>query len=163
MVRTPLLVLALTGPLAAGPALAQAVAPVAAPLSAYAHAAASLGLWALILVGLTILSVAVPYGARTPSGHPVRDYDDRGYRAHRAHQNALETSAPFLAALGGAVLVGASPFWVNLFASVFVVSRLGMVAIHVGTTNQPARSAAWSVGMICVLGLALIALVGAVL
>lgn len=133
--------------------------PLAEP---YSHALASLALWAILMTVLGILSVAGTMRARTESGHPVRDYSDPAYRRHRAFQNAIETTGPFLAATLSAILAGASPFWVNLFASVFVVARIAMAAVHVGTEVQWARSALWTVGLACTLGLAVMALLAAV-
>lgn len=154
---------------AAGAVAQEAVAPlgedfvvtpmVVGPLFApYSHAMAALAGWALLMMAAAVLSVAKAPRERTPSGLPVRDYADPGYRAHRALGNAMEAAGPFVAATVAAILAGASPFWVNLLASVFLVARVAMLAIHVGTENQPARSATWAVGMICVLGLVLMAL-----
>ncbi|KIT15811.1 MAPEG family protein [Jannaschia aquimarina] len=126
-------------------------------MEAYSHALAAMAGWAILMVVLTIFSVAGTPKARTESGHPVRDYSDPAYRRHRALQNAMETTGPFLAALLAAMLTGAAPFWVNLFASVFLVARIAMAVIHIATEIQPLRSAAWMVASICVLALALMA------
>lgn len=120
----------------------------------YGHAIVSLAGWAVLMLVLAILAVAIPYGEKTPSGHPVRNYADRGYRAHRAQMNAIEAAGPFVAAAVGAILVGAPPFWVNLLASVFLVARIATAVVHIGTVNEPARSATWSVGVLCTVGLA---------
>ena len=72
--------------------------------------------------------------------------------------NAVETSGPFVAATVAAILIGASPFWVNLFASVFLTARIVMACVHIGTTNQPMRSLFWSISMLCVLALAVMAI-----
>ena len=147
--------------LVAGPALAQDVAGAGDVLRSaaalYGHALVALAGWAVLMPVLAILAVAIPYGERTPSGHPVRNYDDRGYRAHRAQMNAIEASGPFVAATAAAILAGAPPFWVNLLASVFLVARIATAAVHVGTVNQPARSATWTVGVACTLALAALA------
>ena len=142
------------------PSVAGSLDPAAA-FAAYGHALASLAGWALLVLVVIVLTVVNRPRERTPSGHAVRDYTDRGYRASRALGNALEVSGPFVAATVAAILVGAPPFWVNLLASVFLAARVAMVAVHVGTENQPARSAAWAVGLVCVIGLAIMALVGA--
>lgn len=127
----------------------------------YAHALAALGGWAILMFALLIASAAGKARARTPSGHPVRDYSDPAYRRSRAFQNAIEITGPFLAALLAALLTGASPFWVNLLASLFLVSRIAMAGVHIGTENQPLRSACWFVGVLCCLGLAGFGIVGA--
>ena len=76
-----------------------------------------------------------------------------------AFMNAIETSGPFIGATVAAILAGATPFWVNLFASVFIVARVAVAYVHIGTTNQPMRSALWSVGLLCILVLAVMAIV----
>ncbi len=75
--------------------------------------------------------------------------------------NALEASGPFIAAALAAILAGASPFWVNLLASLFIAARIATAYVHIATTNQTMRSVFWAIGMLCCLGLAIIA-IGAV-
>ena len=43
--------------------------------------------------------------------------------------NAIETSGPFIGATVAAILAGAAPFWVNLFASVFIVARVAVAYV----------------------------------
>ncbi len=131
------------------------------PFAPYAHAIASMAGWGLLMVVLTVLSVIGSPRGRTPGGLPVRDYSDPFYRRDRAFRNAVETTGPFLAVTVAAILVGASPFWVNLLASVFLVARIAVAAVHIGTTIEPLRSAFWSVGMLCVLILGGMAFVSA--
>lgn len=126
---------------------------------AYSHAIASLAIWTLIVTVLAGLSTA----GRTPEnrcecGKPKRDYANVVYRRERAFANAVENSGPFIAATLAAILAGASPFWVNLLASVFILSRIVMALVHIRTENQPARSAAFVVGWLCMLVLAVLAL-----
>ena len=128
----------------------------------YSHAIASLGLWALISLILAGLSTR----GRTPEnrcdcGKPKRDYANPVYRADRAFMNAIENSGPFIGATTAAILAGATPFWVNLFASVFIVSRVAMALVHIRTENQPARSAMFMIGFVCMVGLALLAVIAA--
>ena len=134
---------------------------LASAFAPYAHALAALAGWALLMLVITIVSVARQPRERTPSGHPVRDYADPGYRASRALANAMEATGPFLAATVAAILAGAPSFWVNLLASVFLVARVATFVVHVWTENQPARSATWAVAVLCLLGLAGLALVSA--
>lgn len=129
---------------------------------AYSHAIASLAIWTLIVTVLAGLSTA----GRTPEnrcacGKPKRDYSNVVYRRERAFANAVENSGPFIAATLAAILAGAAPFWVNLLASVFIVSRIVMALVHIRTENQPARSAAFVVGWLCMLVLAVMALFAA--
>ncbi|UWQ22834.1 MAPEG family protein [Jannaschia sp. W003] len=127
----------------------------------YAHAIAALALWAVVVPVLAAVSTRGRTSDRAPCGKPVRDYADPWYRRERAFANAVEISGPFVAATVAAILAGAAPFWVNLLASLFIVLRVAMAAVHVMTENQPARSAFWSLALLCVLGLAVLALAGA--
>jgi len=131
------------------------------PFNPYSHALAALALWAILMTILGMLSVIGAPKARTESGLPVRDYSDPAYRRHRAFQNAIETTGPFVAATLAAILTGGSPFWVNLLASVFLAARIAIAAVHIRTEIQPLRSAFWAVGLLCMLALALIAVFGA--
>ncbi len=128
----------------------------------YSHAIASVALWALIVIVLSMLST---FGRdaenRCACGKPKRDYSDIVYRRERAFMNAVETSGPFIAAVLAAVLAGAAPFWVNLLASVFIVSRIVMAVIHIGTENQPMRSVSFMVGWLCLIVLAIMAVFAA--
>nr|WP_308917577.1 MAPEG family protein [Jannaschia sp. LMIT008] len=139
----------------------RAVLTIRSISNAYSHALASLAGWAILMTILGALSVIGKPRARTSSGMPQRDYSDPYYRRDRAFRNAIETTGPFVAALLAAVLTGTAPFWVNLFASVFLVARIATAAVHIGTEIQPLRSAFWSVGTLCILVLALMGLWGA--
>ncbi|WGH77651.1 MAPEG family protein [Jannaschia ovalis] len=127
----------------------------------YAHTLAALALWALLQLGLAGVSTVGKARARSAGGLPVRDYSDPAYRRHRAFQNAIETSGAFVAAAVAAMLTGGAPFWVNLLATLFLVARIATAAVHIGTEVQWLRSATWTLGFLCVIGLALIALAGA--
>ena len=125
---------------------------------AYGHALVSLALWPILLMVLNF--TAVP--GKTPentleSGHPKRDYSSSVYRRSRAQANAMEISGPFIAATVAAILAGAAPFWVNMLASAFVVSRIATALVHIRTENQSLRSATWMVGFLSVIGLVILA------
>ncbi len=125
---------------------------------AYSHALASLALWSLISIALGMLSTIGRNAENTCAcGQPKRDYSSIVYRRGRAFGNAIEMSGPFIGATVAAILTGAAPFWVNVFASVFVVSRIVTAVVHIGTQNQPARSVTWMVGWICVIAMAVMA------
>ena len=123
-------------------------------LSPYGPALAALAGWTVLTMVLTFVSTAGTPRSRAQSGLPVRDYADPAYRRSRAHLNAVETSGPFIAALLAAILTQASPVWVNGFAAVFLLARVGMAAVHIGTESQPLRSACFALGQICVISLA---------
>lgn len=129
----------------------------------YSHAIASLALWPIVVMLLSFVAVAGKSAENTCAcGHPKRDYSNVVYRRGGAFANAMEISGPFLAATLAAILAGASPFWVNTLASVFLVSRIILPVVHIGTTIEPLRSAVWMVGFICVLSLAIMGVWAAV-
>ncbi|MEP5732508.1 MAG: MAPEG family protein [Sulfitobacter sp.] len=122
-----------------------------AEFEVYGHALASLALWPLIQIVLGILSnVGLNADNRCDCGLPKRDYSDKAYRHSRAFGNAIEMGGPFIAATVAAILAGAAPFWVNLLASIFIVSRIATATVHIKTENQVLRSATWAVGMFSV-------------
>lgn len=128
----------------------------------YGHALASLAGFAILMMVLAALStVGRSADNRCACGHVKRNYADPAYRRGRAFMNAIEIAVPFVAASFAAILVGAAPFWVNLFTSVFLVARIAMAVVHIGTEIQPLRSAAWVLGTLCVLALAVLAIGGA--
>lgn len=128
----------------------------------YSHAIASLGGYAILMIVLTALSAAGRSDdERALCGQVKRDYANPTYRKARAHANAVESAGPFIAAVVAAIMMGAAPFWVNLFASVFLTARIVMAYVHIGTTNQPMRSVFWTISMLCVLALAVMAIWGA--
>ena len=129
---------------------------------AYSHALAALALWSLLVLALSGLSTRGRTAEnRCECGKPKRNYANVVYRTERAFMNAVETSSPFVAATVAAILAGATPIWVNLVASIFLLSRLAMAAVHIGTENQPMRSATYVVGWACIIVLALLAFVTA--
>lgn len=129
----------------------------------YSHAIASMAFWSILVLVLSGMSTrGRTADQRCACGKPKRDYDSPVYRRERAFMNAVETSGPFIAAALAAILVGGPAFWVNLFASVFIVARVAMAVVHIKTTNQPLRSACFAIGMFCIIALAIMALVGAI-
>lgn len=128
----------------------------------YAHAIAALALWGLMVTVLGMLSTRGRTAeGRTESGLPKRDYSDPVYRRVRAQMNAIETSPAFIGATVAAIMAGAAPFWVNLFATLFLVLRVGMAVVHIRTENQPMRSAFFALAMLCNVALVVMAVVAA--
>lgn len=128
----------------------------------YSHALAALGGYAILMFVLTAVNAfGAPAAGHCGCGLPTRDYADGGYRRVRAHLNSVEAAGPFIAALMAAMLTGGAPFWVNLFASLFLLARIATAAVHIGTTNQALRSGAWFLSVICMLALAVIGVIGA--
>lgn len=78
-----------------------------------------------------------------PGSTPPEDYSNQLYRMHRAYQNAVDNLGVLTAAIVIAILAGASPFWINLLASVAVIARLVMVFVHIkgmGKATQGLRT-----------------------
>jgi uncharacterized MAPEG superfamily protein len=107
----------------------------------YSHAIAALGFFALITLALSPLAgVARNRSGAVAGSLPKADYADRDFRICRAYQNATESLGAFAAVLLVAVLAGAAPFWVNLFAALAVLSRVAMVYVHIngiGSDKEP--------------------------
>lgn len=128
----------------------------------YSHALASLAGFSILMLVLGALSTTGRSAEnRTESGLIKRNYADPAYRRGRAFMNAIEMGGPFVMALMAAILTGSSPFWVNLFASVFLLARIAVAVVHVATEIQPLRSAFWAVSLLCVLGLGVTGVIGA--
>ncbi len=73
-------------------------------------------------------------------------------RAHWAERNHYEIFPAFAAAVIVAHIAHAPQGWADALAVAFVASRLGFIAAYV--TDRPTlRSALWSLGFLCVLGL----------
>lgn len=118
---------------------------------AYGHALAALTVWGLMIVVLSMVSTRGRSAeTRCDCGKPKRNYADPVYRRERAFMNAVEVAPAFIAVTVAAMLAGATPFVVNLFASLFLVSRIAMAVVHIRTENQPMRSAAFVVGILCI-------------
>ena len=125
----------------------------------YAHAIASLALWGLLMIALSMISTrGMKPEDRTESGVPKRDYSVPPYRRYRACQNAIEPSPAFLATTLAAILAGAAPLLVNIFAAAFLLARLAMAYVHIQTENQPLRSATFGFGWLMIIFMALTAL-----
>jgi uncharacterized MAPEG superfamily protein len=130
--------------------------------AAYSHAIASLGLWSILICLLAAYStVGRAPDHRCDCGKPKRNYSDPVYRRERAFMNAVEGAGPFIAATLAAILIGASPFVVNLLASVFLVARIAMAGVHIWSENQMFRSLFFMIGLLCILGLAIVAVIAA--
>ena len=130
--------------------------------SEYGHAIASIAGMVLVWAALNPLSAIKKEKAGAESGGaPPEDYTSSAYRWYRAYMNLTETMPFFVAAVGAAILAGAAPFWVNLLASVFLVSRVVMVYVHVsgiGNKSGGPRSILFTVGWVCCIALAAFAI-----
>ncbi|MBO9450253.1 MAPEG family protein [Tropicibacter sp. R16_0] len=129
----------------------------------YSHAIASLVLFTLVVLALSPFSALAKAGkGLAPGATPEQDYSDKAYRLNRAYLNGTETLPAFVAVTVAAMLAGASPFWVNLLASVVLVSRIIMLVIHlrgIGQPNNGPRSVFYVLGWACMVALGIMALV----
>jgi uncharacterized MAPEG superfamily protein len=123
----------------------------------------TLAFWCLLLI------VPLPYflsvAARSAAGRADYVADPRAYsetlsgwrrRARLAHLNAFEATPAVLAGLAVAVFAQAPPAWIDGLALGFVGCRLLHAACCLA--DRPMlRSHAWRGGMLCVIGLFVVA------
>ncbi len=108
----------------------------------YSHAIVSVALMVVFGLVLSPLSAVKKTGAGlAPGCEPDADYGSSVYRWHRTYVNLAETMGFFVGAVGVAILAGANPFWVNLLASLFFVSRLVLAFVHIKGIGKPDMSA----------------------
>ncbi|MEM9428487.1 MAG: MAPEG family protein [Pseudomonadota bacterium] len=128
----------------------------------YAHAIVSVAAFALMVLVLAGLSGYRKGVAKLPAGgSPKEDYADPLYRTHRAYLNASEALAVFAAVVAAAVLAGASPFLVNLIATIVVLVRIATAVVHIrgiGAENGGPRSILFGVAWIGMIALAVLAI-----
>ncbi len=104
----------------------------------YNLAIASMAAFALLTLAIAPIAAMRKARAGVVSGaSPTPDYADPTYRLWRAHLNATEIIGVFVAVTVSAMLAGAAAFWVDLFAVLFVVSRLAHAAIHIAGVGAP--------------------------
>ncbi|UWQ52577.1 MAPEG family protein [Leisingera caerulea] len=131
--------------------------------AAYSHALAALVIFTLIILALSPVSaLAKQKAGLAPGATPDEDYAVKAYRLNRVYLNGCETLPAFLTVTLAAFLAGAAPFWVNLLASLALVSRLIMIVIHLRGSGKPhggLRSVSYVIGWACMVGLALLTLV----
>lgn len=129
----------------------------------YALSIAALAVFALMGLVLNPVSAARKAADGVASGAlPEADYDNPTYRLSRAYMNAMELTGFFTAVTVAAMLAGASPFWVNLLASIFLVSRIVVAIVHIrgiGKANLGPRTVIFTVGWACCIFLAVLAIV----
>ena len=97
----------------------------------YGHALLSVALYALIAQVLNALT-GIRKGSLNlqPGETLIADYEDPSYRLDRTYMNSIEMIGFYIALVFAAVLAGASPFWVNLFATLGVLFRIATNVIY---------------------------------
>ena len=104
----------------------------------YGHALVALSGVAILLLIMSPLSALQKQASGVaPGAQPEADYSNSCYRWHRAYGNLAESIGPFVAVTLAAILAGANPFWVNLFASLFLVVRVVVTVVHVTGVGKP--------------------------
>jgi len=131
----------------------------------YSHALASLAAFALIVLLLSPLSAIPKEREKLAPGSDIpQGYDNRDYRVNRAYLNGVETLAAFVTVTLVAMLTGANPFWVNLLASLALVSRVIHLFVHIrgiGRPHRGPRTFAYVFGWACMIGIGILAIVAA--
>ncbi|MFK7938958.1 MAG: MAPEG family protein [Roseovarius sp.] len=132
---------------------------------AYGHAIvamAAVGMMQMVMSPLSAMKKTAL--GLAPGATPEQDYSSATYRWHRAYGNLAETVGAFVAVTLAAILAGASPFWVNLLASLFLLSRVVMAVVHIkgiGGADMSLRSFAYVAGWAMCIGLGLMAIFNA--
>ena len=78
--------------------------------------------------------------------------EGRAQRANWAQQNAFEALPGFIGAVLIAIVAGVSAGVINTLAVIFIIARIAHGICYI-SDQATARSAVWSVGMVCVIGL----------
>ncbi|MES0824770.1 MAPEG family protein [Ruegeria sp. SCP11] len=131
----------------------------------YGHAVASVVLFTLVVLFMSPFTALAKQGkGLAPGATPDQDYNDKAYRLNRAYLNGTETLPAYLTVTVAAILMGVSPFWVNLLASIALVARLVMLVVHLRGIGKPSaglRSVFYVVAWACMFVMGLMALVAA--
>jgi len=132
--------------------------------SLYGHAIVAIVIYAF---AANIMNAAVGINKGNANMEPGADFEPAGYdnpkwRLDRAYMNTIEMGMFSIALIVGAILSGASPFWVNLLASVVLVLRFATLFVYmrgIGKAYGGIRTGFAVLTAICNLGLLLLALV----
>ena len=121
--------------------------------ASYGHAVASVVMFTLVVLVIAPFSALAKAGkGLAPGATPAQDYADKAYRLNRAYLNGTETLPAYATVTFAAILLGASPFWVNLLASLALLARLAMLWVHlqgIGRPNSGLRSILYVIGWAC--------------
>ena len=119
----------------------------------------------IVLLQSALVGAGKAKAGAIPGSEPPADYENPLYRANRSHQNGVENMAAAAVALFAAILVGLSPWWVNLLMVLFLVFRIIYVVIYannIGKATQGVRTfvyvASWAM-LIVLCGMAIWALI----
>ena len=119
--------------------------------------------FALVYAPKIPLSMAM---AKQPEGYDNKSPRDQqarltgwGRRAAAAHANGFESFPAFAAGVLATQVTGASPHWAAILAITYVVART-LYAVAYLADVAALRSAVWTVGFACSIGLMVLPIVG---
>ncbi|BDU37598.1 MAPEG family protein [Vibrio nigripulchritudo] len=112
---------------------------------------------ALMFIQLLIADVVGIIKKHKPGHTIASNHDDLLFRVARAHLNTNESIAIFILVTLFAVLTSASPYWVNLLASVYFGSRVAHMFCYY-LNFKIARSVVFAVTALNLLGLFVVGL-----
>jgi uncharacterized MAPEG superfamily protein len=119
--------------------------------------------FALVYLPKIPLSMAM---AKQPEGYDNKSPRDQqarltgwGRRAAAAHANGFESFPAFAAGVLATQVTGANPHWASILAVTYVISRAIYVAVYLADV-APLRSAVWTLGFACSVGLMVLPIVG---
>lgn len=98
-----------------------------------------------------------------PGESHAADYANPAYRLDRTYMNSVENLVILVTLVVAAVLAGANPLWTNIFASVALLARIAgnvMYLRAIGKGYGGIRTQMAIAQAICMLGLAVLALIG---
>jgi len=114
----------------------------------------------LLVVQLIVLDIAGIQAGHVPGAAVTGDHGDFFFRATRAHANTNESIAAFLLLALFGVLNGAAPWWLNGFATLYVVGRIGhMLCYYAGV--KALRSLSFAVAFVALIGMLIVGMAAA--
>jgi uncharacterized MAPEG superfamily protein len=128
----------------------------------------TLAYWAILVAALlpyvgTIYAKFASGGASTYDNHAPRTQMDSlpppRRRAYWAQLNGFEAFPPFAAGVIVAHLAGAPQAWINALAMLFIALRVVYTLFYIHD-KATARSLVWGAGVMCVVGLFVLAAMG---
>ncbi|HYC00884.1 MAG TPA: MAPEG family protein [Candidatus Limnocylindrales bacterium] len=115
---------------------------------------------ALILLQLVVLDVAGIRTGHVPGSTVTADHGNFLFRATRAHANINESIAAFILLALFGVLSGASPWWMNTLAWVYLVARVAHMLCYYAGAQIP-RSISFGISMTALVGMLIVGVVEA--
>ena len=132
------------------------------PFAPYGHALVSVALYGLVVQVLNALT-GIRKGSENlePGAGYEADYDNPSYRLDRTYMNSIEMMVFYVALVFAAVLAGANPFMVNLFATLGVILRIAINVVYlrgIGKAYGGLRTMLVIAASVCNLGLFILVL-----